>query len=68
MCLARIEFLDDEAARPLVDIVRIEPTPTGLNVTALTGKVEQVPGEIQSVDFIESVVWIRRRGGRQEGT
>jgi len=71
MCLARVEFISDtenEGRQPLVDVARIDLTPSGLKVVDLTGNVRQLAGEIQSIDFIESVVRIEGSRESVEGT
>jgi len=71
MCLARVEFINDtenEGRQALVDVAWIDLTPSGLKVVDLTGNVRQVAGEIQSIDFIESVVRIEGSKESIEGT
>ena len=71
MCLARVEFIGDRENKdrqPLVDVARIDLTPSGLKVVDLTGNVRQLAGEIQSIDFIDSVVRIEGSKESVEGT
>jgi predicted RNA-binding protein len=59
MCLARIEFVSDRQGKgreALIDVARIDRTPSGLRVTDLMGTVAELRGDIRSIDFIESVV------------
>ena len=69
MCLARIAFVSDRGKKGreiLTDVARIDLTSSGLNVADLTGTVSQIAGKIQSIDFIESVVWIDSSNGSLE--
>ena len=62
MCLARVEFVGDsenKGRQPLIDVARIVLTPSGIRVTDLTGNVAELAGEIQSIDFLDSVVTIK---------
>ncbi|KPK50878.1 MAG: hypothetical protein AMK72_01115 [Planctomycetes bacterium SM23_25] len=71
MCLARVEFIGDREStdrQHLVDVAQIDLTPSGLKVVDLTGNVRQLAGEIQSIDFIESVVRIEGSKEPVEGT
>ena len=71
MCLARVEFIGDREntdRQHLVDVAQIDLTPSGLKVVDLTGNVRQLAGEIQSIDFIESVVRIEGSKEPVEGT
>lgn len=64
MCLAQVEFVgydEEQSPKALSDVARIERTPAGLHVTDLVGHVTQLEAEIQSVDFMESVVHVERR-------
>jgi len=59
MCLARVEFItgsENKDRQPLIDMARIDLTPSGLRVVDLAGTVKQLAGDIRSIDFIESVV------------
>jgi len=66
MCLARIEFVgdrQDKGREALTDVARIDRTPSGLRVVGLMGTVEELRGDIRSIDFIESVVRVEDREG-----
>jgi predicted RNA-binding protein len=69
MCLARIEFVGEgqnKHREPLADVARIDPMPSGFTVTDLMGTVSRIAGEIQSIDFMRSVVRIRDAEGPSE--
>lgn len=62
MCLARVQFVSEEGARPsdaIEDVALIEITPEGMKVTDLLGSVKNLEGEIRSIDFMESLVCIK---------
>jgi len=70
MCLARIEFVgnsENENRQPLIDVARIDITPSGFKVTELMGAVRQFAGKIQSIDFLDSVVRIENGKASSEG-
>jgi len=61
MCLARVEFITGSESidrQPLIDVARIDLTPSGFKVTDLMGTVAEFAGEMESIDFIDSVVRI----------
>jgi predicted RNA-binding protein len=63
MCLARVEFVGEEQDRApdtIEDVAHIDRTPEGLEVTNLVGAVTKLEGEIQSIDFMESLVSIKK--------
>jgi predicted RNA-binding protein len=63
MCLARVQFVgedDDRTPDVIEDVAHIEITPEGLVVTNLVGSVVKAEGEIQSIDFMESLVNIKK--------
>jgi predicted RNA-binding protein len=63
MCLARVEFVGKEQDRAPVaieDVAHIDRTPEGLMVTDLVGSMVKLEGEIQSIDFMESLVSIKK--------
>ena len=63
MCLARVEFVGEENDRTPVtieDVAHIDRTPDGLEVTNLLGAITKLEGEIQSIDFMESLVSIKK--------
>jgi predicted RNA-binding protein len=65
MCLARVQFVNeekDQARDAIEDVAIIERTPDGLEVTNLLGAVTKLEGEIQSIDFMESLVSIKKTG------
>ena len=71
MCLARVEFItgrESKDRQPLIDVARIDLTPSGLRVVDLTGTVKQLAGDIRSIDFIESVVRVADSNELIEGT
>lgn len=71
MCLARVEFVGDKESKgpeALVDVARIDRTPSGLRIVDLLGKVQELPGDIRSIDFIDSVVRVTDGGRPVEGT
>jgi len=64
VCLARVDFVGEKTDEPednLTDVAWIEPTPAGLRLTDLFGNVTELEAEIQSIDFMESVVTVERR-------
>jgi len=66
VCLARVDFVGEETIERggnLAELVRIERTPEGLRLTDLFGNVTELEAEIQSIDFMESVVTVERRAG-----
>jgi len=66
VCLARVDFVGEETVERggnLAELVRIERTPAGLRLTDLFGNVTELEAEIQSIDFMESVVSLKRRAG-----
>ena len=70
MCLARVEFIGDrenKGRQPLIDVARIDLTPSGIKVTELTGNVAELAGEIESIDFMDSVVTITDSRALLEG-
>ena len=70
MCLARVEFItgrESKDRQPLIDVARIDLTPSGLRVVDLTGTVKQLAGDIRSIDFIETVVRVADSNGSPEG-
>lgn len=63
MCLARVQLVgeeNDRATDVIEDVAHIELTPEGLMVTNLVGSVTKLEGEIQSIDFMESLVSIKK--------
>ena len=63
MCLARVQFVDegDDRTRDAIeDVALIDRTPDGLEVTNLLGAITKLEGEIQSIDFMESLVSIKK--------
>ena len=70
MCLAQVEFVDDQEKHrvdSLSDVARIERTPAGLRVVDLFGNVTELAAEIQSVDFMSSVVSVQERVSSRAG-
>ena len=63
MCLARVRLLDGKGGESEVtsDVARIEPAEGGLLVTDLMGETRTIEGTLKSVDFMESVVVVKRR-------
>ncbi|GEM_PF-2533554 len=64
MCLARVDFVGEETIErdgSLAELALIERTPAGLRLTDLFGNVTELQAEIQSIDFMESVVSVKRR-------
>jgi len=64
VCLARIDFAGDKTAGApdeLTEVALIERTPTGLRVSDLFGNVTALEAEINSINFIDSVVTVARR-------
>jgi len=43
----------------MTDVALIEPTDEGLIVTNLLGKTRTIAAQIERIDFMESVVWVR---------
>ena len=65
MCLARVHYVGDNGHAEndaITDVARIDRTPEGLRVTGLVGVVRELDGEIRSIDFLESVVSVEKRG------
>ena len=63
MCLARVEYVCEEKHRApyiIEDVAHIDRTPEGLLVTDLVGSVLKLEREIQSIDFMESLVSIAK--------
>jgi len=69
MCLARVQFVDDDgnlAPDAIEDVAYIELAPKGVTVTDLVGSVVELAGEIQSIDFMESRVSLRALPGKPD--
>ena len=65
MCLARVEFIGDKengARQPLIDVARIDLAASHVRAIDLTGTVSEFVGDVQSIDFIDSVVRIKAAG------
>jgi len=65
MCLARMEFIgnrDNKGRRTLPDMARIDVISAGFTVTSLMETVAEFDVQIESTDFINSVV--RTTGNR----
>jgi predicted RNA-binding protein len=63
MCLARVRYVEEgeERARGAIeDVARIDITPEGLKVTNLVGSVIWLAGDIQSIDFMDSLVVVEK--------
>jgi predicted RNA-binding protein len=62
VCLARVVATDpEESTPPIADVAYIQPTDGGLLVIDLLGNRHTVRGTIESIDFLESTVLVRRR-------
>ena len=69
MCLAQVELIGDtsgEMGSGLSDVAWIERTPEGLRIVDLFGNVTELDAEIQSIDFMESVVCLETRSRAAE--
>jgi len=64
VCLAQVELVGSvsgETQNGPVDIAQIERTSDGLRIVDLFGNVTELDGEIQSIDFMTSVVTVGKR-------
>jgi len=63
MCLARVMMAGrrQSGAEVATDVAHIQSTEEGLVVTDLLGRQRTVEAGIESIDFIESTVVLRRR-------
>ena len=63
MCLARVTMAGQRpgGAAVATDVAYIRSTEEGLVVTDLLGRTRTVKARIESIDFIESAVVLRRR-------
>ena len=57
----RFESFDIVEMPECHDVARIDLTPSGFKVTDLTGTVAEFGAEIESIDFVDSVVRIQGR-------
>jgi len=64
MCLARVQFVGEEknqAQDSTPEVARIEIAGKGLKLTDLWGEVTEFDGEVRSVDFVHSIINIKKR-------
>jgi len=63
VCLARLRLADEPPSAPAVmtEVVHIRFGEAGLVVTDLLGNTRTIEGRIESIDFIESTVVVRRK-------